>query len=47
MQSIQNVDLVLRDIQDGVNKNKQTLLEYKNEFENLLKQNESEVKQLK
>lgn len=45
-QYIQNVDLVLREIQDNVNKNKQTLAEYKHEFECSLKQNEVEIKNL-
>lgn len=43
---IHNVDLVLRDIQEGVNRSKQNLKEYKNEFERSLKQNERELKLL-
>lgn len=46
VQYIHNVDLVLKDIQDGVYKNKQNLMEYKNEFASSLKQNENEIKQL-
>ena len=46
IQYIHNVDMVLKDIQDGVNKNKQNLKEYKNEFAFALSQNENEIKQL-
>lgn len=46
VQYIHNVDLVLKEIQDGVNKNKQNLAEYKGEFDTALKQNENEIKQL-
>lgn len=46
LQYIHNVDLVLKEIQDGVDKNKITLKEYKDEFESSLKQNEIEIKEL-
>ena len=41
-----HVDLVLKDMQDGVNKSRQNLIEYKNEFDFELSQNENEIKQL-
>lgn len=43
---IQNVDLVVREIQNSVDKNRQTLLDYKHEFESSLKINELEIKSL-
>ena len=46
MQYIQNIDLVLREVQDEVHKNKQNLVEYKHEFKASLKENENEIKQL-
>lgn len=46
VQYIHNVDFALREIQDGVNKNKVNLVEYKNDFEMSLKQNENEIRQL-
>lgn len=46
MQYIQNVDMMLKEIQVTVNKNEQTLLNYKNEFESCLKRNENEIKTL-
>lgn len=46
IQYIHNVDFVLKEIQDGVNKNKRNLAEYKTEFEVSLKQNETEIKKL-
>ena len=46
VQYIHNVDFALREIQDGVNKNKVNLVEYKKDFEMSLKQNENEIRQL-
>lgn len=46
MQYVHNVDLVAREIQCDVNKIKQNLIEYKNEFEVSLKHNENEIKNL-
>lgn len=46
VQYIHNVDMVVKDIQDSVNKNKQNLIEYKLEFDSALKRNENEIKQL-
>ena len=46
IQYIRNVDLVLGEIKDGVRVSKQTLKEYKKEFESTLKQNENVLKQL-
>lgn len=43
---IQNVGIALREIQASVDKNKQTLLEYKHELEISLRQNECEIKAL-
>lgn len=43
---IQNVDLVLREIQMNVVNNKQTLIDYKHEFESSLRKNENEIKSL-
>lgn len=43
---IQNVDLVLKDVQEIVQKNGNHLKEYKNEFEESLKKNEIEIKNL-
>lgn len=43
---IQNVDMVLREIQEAVDKNKQNLIEYKHEFGSSLKKNEEEIKEL-
>ncbi|XP_017488515.1 PREDICTED: uncharacterized protein LOC108376783 [Rhagoletis zephyria] len=43
---IQNVDLLLRDITENVKKNNMYLKEYKDEFEEALKVNRKEVKQL-
>ena len=45
IQYIRNVDLVLGEIQ-GVRVSKQNLKDYKREFESLLGQNKSEIKQL-
>ena len=39
MQYIQNIDLMLREVQDEVHKNKENLVEYKNEFKASLKEN--------
>lgn len=44
LQYIQNVDLVLKDIQEDVNKNKQNLTEYKHEFKMSLRDDECEIK---
>lgn len=44
MQYIYNVDLVLKEVQDSVNKNQRYLTEYKKEFEIALKKNEEEMK---
>lgn len=41
LQCIQNVDHVLRDIQNAVTKNKQNLREYKHEFKIPPKENET------
>ena len=46
IQYIHNIDMVLGEIQDGVNKNKISLAEYKKELELSLKQNEYEIKKL-
>lgn len=46
MQLIQNIDMALKDILDDVKKSKHYLVEYKNEFNMSLKQNEREIKQL-
>ncbi|KAI8116613.1 hypothetical protein FF38_04414 [Lucilia cuprina] len=46
IQYIHNVDLVLKEIQYEVQKNKQNLVDYKHEFESSLNQNENEIKQL-
>ena len=46
LQYIQNVDLVLNVVEEGVKKNKQALQEYKYEFESSLKKNENEIKSL-
>ena len=46
LQYIQNVDLVLNVVQEGVEKNKQALQEYKYEFESSVKKNEIEIKSL-
>ena len=43
---IHNVDIVLGEIQDGVNKNKISLAEYKKESELSLTQNEFDIKKL-
>lgn len=43
---IQNVDLVLKGIQDSVDKNKRILVEYKDDFEKSLQKNEMEIKTL-
>lgn len=43
---IHNVDHVLKDMQDSVNKNKGNLAEYKTEFQDSLKKHESEIKNL-
>ena len=44
MHYIQNIDLVLREGQDEVHKNKQNLVKYKHEFKASLKENENEIK---
>lgn len=44
IQYIHNVDLVLKEIQDDVKKNRQTLVDYKDEFEMSLRQNAKEIK---
>ena len=46
LQNIQNVDLILNVIQEGVEKNKQALQEYKYEFESSLKTNENKIEAL-
>lgn len=46
MQYIHNVDMVLKDIQEEVRKNKQGLIDYKDEFVLSLKKNEDEIKKL-
>ncbi|XP_036335074.1 uncharacterized protein LOC118745643 isoform X1 [Rhagoletis pomonella] len=43
---IHNVDLVIRDIQENVHKNNTYFREYKSEFEEALKTNQMEMKQL-
>ena len=43
---IQNIDLVLKGVQDEVHKNNQNLVEYKHEFKVRLKGNETEIKHL-
>lgn len=40
---IQNVDLVLQNMESAVTKNNQHLREYKNEFQEAIKKNESEI----
>ena len=44
MQHILDVDFVLKDVQDQVNKSNRMLSEYKDEFDKLLKKNEEELK---
>lgn len=44
IQYIHNIDMVLKEIQDDVKRNRQNLVEYKDEFEMSLKQNENEIK---
>ena len=46
MQYIQNIDLVLRDMQDCVSKNKCNLENYKSEFKFSLEESEKELKNL-
>lgn len=46
LQYIKNIDEVLREILDGVQKNKQQLSEYKLEFQSAIKHNENEMKLL-
>lgn len=46
MQYIQNIDFAMQEIQESVNKNRQTLLDYKHDFESALKKNEDEIKAL-
>ena len=46
MMYIQNIDLVLKGVQDEVDKNKQNLVEYKHEFKPIHKENETEIKHL-
>lgn len=43
---IHNIDMVLREMQECVNKNSQYLKLYKEEFDDSLKKNENEIKQL-
>lgn len=43
---IHNIEELLREIHDGVEKNKQQLNEYKHEFKATLKRNENEIKEL-
>lgn len=46
IQYIHNVDLVLKEIQDGVIRNRQSLIDYKDEFELSLLRNGNEIKTL-
>lgn len=46
MQYIINIDVVLKEIQDEVIKNKQNQMEYKNEFKSSLKQSENEIQKI-